>query len=58
MSSLGDVINLNVGGVKFVTTRGTLTKFCDSMLATMFGSDLPPSTMIDGAYFIDRDPDR
>eukprot|EP00795_Rhopilema_esculentum_P012412 gene12412-3075_t len=32
-------VTLNVGGTRFVTTRSTLTKDPDSMLARMFSSD-------------------
>jgi len=56
--SLNSVVTLNVGGTQFVTTRQTLLKDQASMLAKMFdpASPLQPGVMIDGAYFIDRDP--
>jgi len=56
--SLNSVVTLNVGGTQFVTTRQTLLKDPASMLAKMFdpASPLQPGVMIDGAYFIDRDP--
>merc|ERR1740116_251028 len=56
--SLNSVVTLNVGGTQFVTTRQTLLKDPASMLAKMFDpvSPLQPGVMIDGAYFIDRDP--
>lgn len=46
---------LNVGGSMFTTSIITLTKYPDSMLATMFSGrhTLIPET--DGTYFIDRD---
>ena len=58
MANLNEILTLDVGGVRFRTSRQTLIQHSDSMLATMFLSDLPPSKMIDGAYFIDRDPER
>jgi hypothetical protein len=48
-------VTLNVGGSLFTTSITTLTKYPDSMLATMFSGRhtlLPES---DGTYFIDRD---
>ena len=52
------VIDLDVGGTRFRTTRTTLLSDPDSMLAKMFDPEahLAPSVKIDGAYFIDRDP--
>jgi len=47
-------VSLNVGGVRYVTTRTTLTKYPDSMLGRMFGGDIPTAQDEDGAYFIDR----
>ena len=37
--SLNSVVTLNVGGTKFVTTRQTLLKDPNSMLAKMFDSE-------------------
>ena len=34
--SLNNVVTLNVGGTQFVTTRQTLLKYQDSILAKMF----------------------
>ena len=66
------VIDLDVGGTRFRTTRTTLLSAPDSMLAKMFdpearltpsvrcgavfSSQAGPLVKIDGAYFIDRDP--
>ena len=53
------VIDLNVGGTRFCTTRQTLLSDPNSMLAKMFdpGSSFSaPGLKKDGAYFIDRDP--
>merc|ERR1712228_49381 len=54
-----ELISLNVGGQKFVTTRALLTSVPDSMLATMFdpANPIPASRRdVDGAYFIEEDP--
>ena len=34
--SAPELVTLNVGGVIYTTTRGTLTKYQDSMLGAMF----------------------
>ena len=49
------MIPLNVGGYYFVTTRSTLTKNKDSMLAAMFSGRHELDTDSEGRYFIDRD---
>jgi hypothetical protein len=57
---MNDVIRLNVGGTLFTTTRFTLTKYPDSMLAKMFDPDLGMDAAKKddtGAFFIDRSPD-
>jgi len=54
-----DVVKLNVGGVRFETSRALLTKVDDSMLGLMFGrcdSMLKPAA--DGSIYIDRDGER
>ena len=53
------VIDLNVGGTRFCTTRQTLLSDPNSMLAKMFhpaSSFSAPGVKKDGAYFLDRDP--
>ena len=50
------VTTINVGGTLFTTTISTLTKDPESMLATMFSTDLPPARDSHGNVFIDRDP--
>ena len=52
------VIDLNVGGTRFCTTRQTLLSEPNSMLAKMFDpeSTFPPGVLKDGAYFLDSDP--
>jgi len=57
--SLGDWLELNVGGRSFLTTRSTLTSCRDSALARMFdpNSGLRPAYSRNGVYFLDVDPD-
>ena len=59
MSHLSNnIVGLNVGGRIFLTSRETLTKDSDSMLARMFNEALPASCQDkDGNYVIDRDGD-
>jgi len=49
-----EIIYLNVGGVKYTTSRSTLTKYTDSMLGSMFSQNIPTKVDKDGFYFIDR----
>jgi len=55
---MDDIIELNVGGGIFVTTRGTLCAEAGSMLAAKFDEDssFAPPTEFDGAVFLDRNP--
>lgn len=55
---MNDIIDLNVGGTRFQTTRQSLLHDPNSMLARMFDpiSPLSPGVRRDGAYFLDRDP--
>lgn len=56
--SMNDIIHLNVGGRRFVTTRETLCADPNSMLAKKFDPDSDFAFQeINGAVFIDRDPD-
>ena len=53
-----DIINLNVGGQKFTTTRSTLCQVKDSLLASMFSGrweDSVPRDQ-DGNVFFDHNP--
>ena len=52
------IVDLDVGGTLFRTTRQTLMSDPDSMLAKMFDPNASPVSVLrtDGAYFIDRDP--
>jgi hypothetical protein len=51
-----DIINLNVGGTKFSTSRQTLTCVSDSFFTTMLSGRIPTCRDETGAMFIDRDP--
>ena len=56
---VNDIIDLNVGGTRFSTSRQTLLSDPDSMLAKMFDPDSAfsaPGVKKEGAYFLDRDP--
>lgn len=53
-----EVVELNVGGRIFVTTRSTLCKHSNSMLAAMFSGDMQPAQQDhQGRFFIDRNGD-
>eukprot|EP01114_Cavostelium_apophysatum_P019305 TRINITY_DN6184_c0_g1_i3.p1 TRINITY_DN6184_c0_g1~~TRINITY_DN6184_c0_g1_i3.p1 ORF type:complete len:395 (+),score=71.00 TRINITY_DN6184_c0_g1_i3:79-1263(+) len=52
-----DWVTLNIGGVTTVSTRSTLTKDSNSMLAKMFGSEWDSKLDDRGAYLIDRTPE-
>ncbi|PRW20478.1 BTB POZ domain-containing KCTD21 [Chlorella sorokiniana] len=58
MASSDGLVTLNVGGKLFRTTRATLAKHPDSMLAAMFRGDMLASALRDeqGHPFLDRDP--
>ena len=49
------VVKLNVGGTIYWTTQDTLAGRGDCMLTAMLAHP-NPAKIIDGAYFIDRDP--
>ncbi|XP_038051075.1 BTB/POZ domain-containing protein KCTD21-like [Patiria miniata] len=50
------MVDLNVGGCLYTTSRSNLTRYPDSMLAAMFSSELDPSVRnANGAYVIDGD---
>ena len=55
VNSMTEIVKLNVGGQVFVTTRSTLKNIEGHMLNAMIRHD-NPARMIDGAYFIDRNP--
>ncbi|CAJ0957186.1 unnamed protein product, partial [Mesorhabditis belari] len=51
------IINLNVGGRRFSTSRGTLTWIPDSFFTSLVSGRIPTVKDELGAIFIDRDPD-
>ena len=55
----GDIIQLNVGGQKFTTTRSTLRQINGSLLATMFSGSMERSLKHDqdGAVVLDFNPE-
>jgi len=57
--STDEIISLDVGGTRFDTSRQTLLKDPNSMLAKMFDpeSKMKPGLLRNGAYFLDRDPE-
>lgn len=53
-----EVVELNVGGRHFTTTRSTLCKCSGSMLAAMFSGDTQPAQQDSlGRFLIDRNSD-
>ncbi|KAI1707666.1 ubiquitin family domain-containing protein [Ditylenchus destructor] len=50
-------VHLNVGGKVFQTTKETLSKYPESILARMVNGDLPSKKDETGAYIIDHDPE-
>jgi len=52
---MSNVIKLDVGGSLYKTTKDTLTKYQDSMLASMFSGRHPMQPDKNGYHFIDRD---
>ena len=53
--SILSIVKLNVGGHYFTTSRQTLTRDPNSMLAAMFTGKFEMEPRGDGAFFIDRD---
>lgn len=49
------VVNLNVGGSLYTTSRSTLCLYPDSMLGAMFKGTMPTTKDAEGRYLIDRD---
>ncbi|XP_002733127.3 BTB/POZ domain-containing protein KCTD6-like [Saccoglossus kowalevskii] len=52
-----EIVNLNVGGKLYSTTRSTLTRYPDTMLGAMFSGRMPSLKDAQGNYFIDRNGD-
>ena len=53
--SILSIVKLNVGGHYFTTSRQTLTRDPNSMLAAMFSGKFEMKPHEDGTFFIDRD---
>ena len=51
------IISFNVGGTVFATSRQTVMKYPNSMLARICSTDVPVEKDSNGVYFIDRDPE-
>ncbi|XP_037079230.1 BTB/POZ domain-containing protein KCTD3-like [Pollicipes pollicipes] len=56
MASLSEIINLNVGGVRFSTSRQTLTWIQDTFFTALLSGRISSMRDETGAIFIDRDP--
>ncbi|XP_037045499.1 BTB/POZ domain-containing protein KCTD3 [Bradysia coprophila] len=52
----GDIVNLNVGGTKFSTSRQTLTWIPDTFFTALLSGRISSLRDDTGAIFIDRDP--
>lgn len=52
-----DIINLNVGGQRFSTSRQTLTQVQDTFFTGLLSGRIQTTRDEQGAIFIDRDPD-
>lgn len=50
-----NIVELNIGGINYTTTKTTLLRYEDSMLALIVSGDYPTSKDKDGRIFIDRD---
>uniref|UniRef100_A0A3Q0KUL7 BTB domain-containing protein n=2 Tax=Schistosoma mansoni TaxID=6183 RepID=A0A3Q0KUL7_SCHMA len=57
MNNRCDIVNLNVGGRKFSTSRNTLLWNKNSFFSILLDGALPTLRDESGAIFIDRDPD-
>ncbi|XP_072370320.1 putative potassium channel regulatory protein [Scyliorhinus torazame] len=53
--SKGEVVILNVGGMKFTTFAATLKRYQDSKLARMLEGGDPDFRVVNGQLFVDRD---
>ena len=56
LRTTGEIINLNVGGTKFSTSRQTLTQVQDTFFTGLLSGRIHTYKDDDGAIFIDRDP--
>jgi hypothetical protein len=49
-----EIVKLNIGGVKYVTTAQTLTRNGDNYFTSLLSKRIPPTLDNEGYYFIDR----
>ncbi|GMT10437.1 hypothetical protein PFISCL1PPCAC_1734, partial [Pristionchus fissidentatus] len=56
-SSLPSIVCLNIGGVRFATSRQTLSWIPDTFFTSLLSGRVPTVRDETGAIFIDRDPD-
>jgi len=56
LRTTGEIINLNVGGTKFSTSRQTLTQVQDTFFTGLLSGRIQTYKDDNGAIFIDRDP--
>jgi len=54
-ANLSGPITLNVGGTRYTTSLGALSRFPESVLCKMFAGAFSLKPESDGSYFIDRD---
>jgi len=54
-TDIPQIVHINVGGVRFMTTIGTLQTDPSSMLGRMFSGEHPVLRDNDGSFIIDRD---
>ncbi|CAD5223432.1 unnamed protein product [Bursaphelenchus okinawaensis] len=52
-----EIVNLNVGGQKFATSRSTLSWVPDTFFSSLLSGRISSTEDETGAFFIDRDPD-
>ncbi|XP_040566338.1 BTB/POZ domain-containing protein KCTD3 [Lepeophtheirus salmonis] len=56
-SSRDEIVDLNVGGTSFSTSKSTLTSIPDTFFSALISDRLTSARDKNGAIFIDRDPD-
>ncbi len=49
-----EIVKLNIGGIKYVTTAQTLTRHGDNYFSSLLSKRIPPTLDDEGNYFIDR----
>lgn len=57
MESKNDIVQLNVGGRRYTTSKQTLTWISESFFVSLLSGRIPSMRDEVGAIFIDRDPD-